>query len=186
MLNVTHFCCSSKPEFSQNVSYLPSQRFWSLSNILIFLNSTSEAGAFQMSFVEKRRRNINFPLLSLFWISNFKAMSIYLISRLNFKHFIYIPFTFLFPSFPQSSCIFLIFVLSDQIVSTIFFLLKSEKNDVAANSWAQNIFFFKSCYRMSSSCTLAGVSWALSKMSELETFVYIPHLKGIFFSSQCN
>ena len=79
-----------------------------------------------MSFLEKRRRNINFPLLSLLWIRNFQAMSIYLINRLNFKHFIYTPFTFLFPSFSQSSCIFLIFVLSDQIVSTIFFLLKSE------------------------------------------------------------
>lgn len=96
-----------------------------------------------MSFLEKRRRNINFPLLSLLWIRNFQAMSIYLINRLNLKHFIYTPFTFLFPSFSQSSCIFLIFVLSDQIVSTIFFLLKSEKNDVVANSWALKYLLFQ-------------------------------------------
>lgn len=95
-----------------------------------------------MSFLEKRRRNINFPLLSLLWIRNFKAMSIYLISRLNFKHFIYTPLTFLFPSFSRSSCIFLIFVLSDQIVSTIFFLLKSEKESCSSKLMGSKISSF--------------------------------------------
>lgn len=137
-----------------------------------------------MSFMVKMRRNINFALLSLFWIRHFKGISIYLKNRLNCKHSMQTPFVSQIPSLEK-------FHISNSCTkwSNYFHyisLLNSEKKKNSSELVGSKYLPFQQLLQDIILMHFSRSLLSSSKMSDLETFVYIPYLKGTFLSSQCN